>query len=88
MTKRIGIVAVFLVGCAVGGGAGQFVVPKASAQQAAQLQQWEVTCVGGNADSPEGQAAAIEKAGRRLGHERWEPVGGGDLVWCFKRPKM
>jgi hypothetical protein len=37
MTKRIGIAAVFLVGCAVGGGAGQLVVPKATAQQAATL---------------------------------------------------
>jgi len=37
MTKRIGVAAVFLVGCAVGGASSQLVVPKASAQQAAVL---------------------------------------------------
>jgi hypothetical protein len=88
MTKRIGIAAVFLVGCAVGGGAGQLVVPKASAQQAATLQPWEMKCVSVGAASPRGAAENATEAGMLLGAQRWEPVGGNDAVWCFKRPKL
>lgn len=88
MTKRIGVMAVFVVGCAVGGATSQLVVPKASAQQAATLPVWEMTCVDITAMSPEGMLEAANAAGSRLGRQRWEPVGGNDAVWCFKRPKM
>jgi len=88
MTKRVGIAAVFLVGCAVGGGASQLVVPKASAQQATALPAWEMTCVDISAFSPGGMAENATVAGMRLGAQRWEPVGGNDAAWCFKRPKM
>ena len=86
MTKRIGVVAVFLVGCAVGGVSSQLVVPKASAQQAATLHQWEYMC---RAD------IAIEEMqafANRAGGQGWElatsTIGGGMAYPCFKRPKL
>jgi hypothetical protein len=84
MTKRIGIVAVFLVGCAVGGGASQFVVPKASAQQAATLTKWEIVCEQGlNWDE-------FQPVARKMGDQGFELVGYSyaDQSSCFKRPKM
>ena len=87
MTKRsLGVAAVFLVGCAVGGASSQLVVPKASAQQAATLTKWEVLCI------DEYGASSITKAAKPLGEQGWEIVGGDGLAgatsWCFKRPKM
>jgi len=83
MTNRILVGAVFLVGCAVGGASSQLVVPKASAQQAATLTKWEVTCVH-TADRAE-----VADSGNQLGAQGWE-IGGvsGNNVWCFKRPMM
>jgi hypothetical protein len=86
MTNRIGVAAVFLVGCAVGGASSQLVVPKASAQQAAMLTKWEYQCNMQDLDD----AATVAN---RLGGQAWEMVGlsyraGGDLATCFKRPKM
>jgi hypothetical protein len=85
MTKRIGVMAVFLVGCAVGGGASQLVVPKASAQQQAALTKWEYNCL--DLDDDEATGAA-----NKLGAEGWEMVGisryPADVFTCFKRPKM
>jgi hypothetical protein len=87
MTKRIGVVAVFLVGCAVGGVSSQLVVPKASAQQAATLTQWEYTCYklppGG------GDTGDVIREMNRRGAESWELEGAAnDVRVCFKRPKM
>jgi hypothetical protein len=90
MTKlgSVGVGMVFLVGCAVGGAAGRFVVPPASAQQAAMLTKWEYTCI-----SDVGPA-------NELGVQGWELAAGvGDVrgyggsvrsnaIWCFKRPKL
>ena len=87
MTKRIGIVAVFLAGCAVGGVSSQLVVPKASAQQAATLTRWEYDCEIGTTD---GTIAAANK----YGAQAWEMVGITYLTGtesytaCYKRPKM
>lgn len=89
MNKRtVGIAAVFLVGCAVGGASSQLVVPKASAQQAATLTKWEYILVSFRSHEEAAQAAV------RLGKEGWEMSGsstnqGGNmsLMW-FKRPKM
>ncbi len=84
MTKRIGVVAVFLVGCAVGGVSSQLVVPKASAQQAATLTKWEYQCID-NLDPVSLQ---------RFGAEGWEISAAvsdgkrGGLHICFKRPKL
>jgi hypothetical protein len=79
MTKRIGVMAVFLVGCAVGGMSSQLVVPKASAQQAATLTKWEYHCTSDR---------DVDSA-NKLGAEAWEMVGmNGPATICFKRPKM
>lgn len=85
MTNRILVGAVFLVGCAVGGASSQLVVPKASAQQAAALPRWENTCFSFNdVDSVDGLITEMN----RLGAQRWEYAGGGDVIHCFKRPKL
>jgi hypothetical protein len=89
MTIRgLGVAAVFLMGCAVGGVSSQLAVPRASAQQAASLQSWEMKCVSVSAMSPGGSAKNATEAGMLLGAQRWEPVGGHDAVWCFKRAKL
>jgi hypothetical protein len=87
MMKRIGIAAVFLVGCAVGGGASQLLVPKASAQQAAQLTKWEYTC----ANSP--HTDELTSWANQFGAQGWEMVtteshDNDADPYCFKRPKM
>jgi hypothetical protein len=86
MTKRIGVAAVFLVGCAVGGVSSQLVVPKASAQQAATLTKWEYLCPTG-IDHEEWPTAA-----NRAGAQGWElatsQLDNGRIYACFKRAKM
>jgi hypothetical protein len=82
MTKRIGIAAVFLVGCAVGGGASQLVVPKASAQQAATLTKWEYAC------TQPGSLDELLSDAKAHGSQSWEMVGLTNSTVCFKRPKM
>jgi hypothetical protein len=86
MTKRIMVAAVFLVGCAVGGGAGAFVVPQATAQQAATLTKWEYTCFAGNSGKE------IIAHSNQLGAQGWEMAAAdgstADTKWCFKRSKM
>jgi hypothetical protein len=83
MTKRIGIVAVFLAGCAVGGASAQLVVPQANAQQAATLTKWEYYCV--SMDFRDSMTPA-----NKLGAEGWEMVtyDAGAGLGCFKRPKL
>jgi hypothetical protein len=78
------VVAVFLVGCAVGGVSSQLVVPKASAQQAA-LPASEYLCLERGADA-EGLSAAANK----LAVQRWELAESlaNIGVWCWKRPKL
>jgi hypothetical protein len=88
MTKLRGLVigVVFLVGCAVGGAAGRFVVPSASAQQAATLTKWEYLCF----DEGEGQQVAVKAT--QAGGQGWEMVTVGgrpqNWTWCFKRPRL
>jgi hypothetical protein len=83
MNKRtLGVAAVFLVGCAVGGASSQLVVPKASAQQAASLTKWEHHCV-------EIGPRNIARMASELGDQGWEVVAvDKEFTWCFKRPKM
>ena len=88
MNKRtLGVAAVFLVGCAVGGASSQLMVPKASAQQAATLTKWEYHCLTDEFD-------ALPESSRQLGAEGWEMVAfdiaGGSRTsrTCYKRPKM
>jgi hypothetical protein len=84
MTIRgLGVAAVFLAGCAVGGVSSQLVVPKASAQQTTKLVRWEYQCQQENGANQSTQLA------NRLGAQAWELVGSNSTnVWCFKRPKM
>ena len=89
MTKRIGIAAVFLVGCAVGGGASQLVVPKATAQQAATLTRWETMCRDFPREDADEHAVQLARLGNAAGDQGWELIGSDVWgVWCFKRPKM
>jgi hypothetical protein len=84
MNKRtLGVVAVFLVGCAVGGVSSQIAVPKASAQQAA-LPAWEYLCTY-VPTAGEGDATAVAN---KLAAQRWELASViPHAAWCWKRPK-
>lgn len=80
--RALGVAAIFLIGCAVGGASSQFAVSKASAQQAAKLARWEYHCEQENGANQSTQLA------NKLGAQAWELVGSnGSNVWCFKRPK-
>jgi hypothetical protein len=87
MTKRsLGVAAVFLAGCAVGGVSGQIVVPKASAQQAATLTRWEYRCEIVDSD-------AVTASVNPFGAQGWELSGvtmthSPSVMVCFKRPKL
>ncbi len=89
MTTRIGVAAVFLMGCAVGGASSQLVVPQASAQQAATLTKWEYFCT----DTFTNHDYLLSEA-NKLGSDGWEPAALEDKFsslgkrWCFKRPKL
>lgn len=82
MTNRILVGAVFLVGCAVGGASSQLVVPKASAQQAAQLTKWEYKCV---TSEPPDETTALSN---RFGAQGWEMTAVAGHATCFRRPIM
>lgn len=86
--RTLGVAAVFLVGCAVGGVSSQLVVPKASAQQAATLPKWQMHCVDVSAMGVDGYVVNTINAGKELGERYWEPVGGLNGMWCFKRQKL
>jgi hypothetical protein len=86
MTKRsLGVAAVFLVGCAVGGVSSQLVVPKASAEQEAELPAWEYKCV-----AKDFRWAETTERANKMGAARWEAfaIDQKDNLWCFKRTKM
>ena len=84
MTKIKGLVigAVFLAGCAVGGASSRFVVPPASAQQAATLTKWEYLYV------EVGSMGAGDKQSQAAGMQGWEMVQFSGSYMIFKRPKM
>ncbi len=89
--KGLGVAAVFLVGCAVGGASSRFLVPAASAQQAATLTKWEYGCKSAQEGgfTPTNKIPAYMSA--KMGAEGWEAVmvpSSIDGLWCFKRPKM
>jgi len=86
-TRGLGIALVFVAGCAVGGASARFVVPPASAQQAATLTKWEYMFVEAEHDDDR-VLAQINAAGAQA----WELAGSlnpsrANAVWCFKRPK-
>jgi len=84
--RNLGVAAVFLAGCAVGGASSRFVVPPASAQQATTLTKWDYVCF-----EALGMKSS-EKRANAAGAEGWEMVGslslGENSGWCFKRPRM
>jgi hypothetical protein len=92
--RGLGVLAVFLVGCAVGGASSRLVVPPASAQQPAKAavipppgaSRWEQMCVLTGIDEQEVTAAAMLR-----GEEYWELVSTSvyprGVLLCFKRPK-
>ena len=83
MTKRsLGVAAVFLAGCAVGGASSQLAVLNASAQQSATLTKWEYFCANRPADYEDTNAEA-----NRFGAQSWEMITEASRTWCFKRPK-
>ena len=81
--RRLSIALVFLAGCAVGGGAGQLVVPKA---RAADVQRWEHFCMVVDSFS----VGDMNQRMRKPGREGFELVTvnstGNVTVACFKRP--
>ena len=82
-TRSLGVALVFVAGCAVGGASSLFVVPPASAQQAATLTKWEYSCF------HEVLIGDVEPKSKALGSQAWElAAASGADVWCFKRPAM
>jgi hypothetical protein len=79
--KSLMVTLVFLVGCAVGGGASRFVVPPA---QAKDIQRWDYLCF------EEWGAKDIMPKAKAAGAEGWEMVMADSLQGrqsiCFKRP--
>jgi hypothetical protein len=86
----MGVTAVFLAGCAVGGTTARFVVPSASAQQAAILTKWEYTCFEVSDELPN----EVQAKSNAAGAQGWEmsgvynQSGSYRTMWCFKRAKM
>jgi hypothetical protein len=84
--RGVGVGLVFLLGCAVGGAAGQLVAPPASAQQAATLTRWEYSCF------EENRANDVAPKANALGVQFWEMAAvqsqGMMSTWCFKRPRL
>jgi hypothetical protein len=81
--RSLGISVVFVAGCAVGGASARFVVPPASAQQAATLTKWEYLC-------PSMPFKAVSEPANKAGAEGWELVNydANAGIGCFKRPKL
>ncbi len=84
--RNLGVAAVFLAGCAVAGASARFVVPPASAQQAATLTKWDYLCFN------EYETEKVQSNAKAAGVEGWEMSAsmnhGNCESWCFKRPKM
>ena len=87
MTNRIVVMAVFLVGCAVGGVSSQLVVPKASAQQAATLTKYDYTCGVVEWASADG-FANMQATIKSYADQSWELTAVANGLVCFKRQRM
>ena len=90
-TRSVGLGAVFLIGCAVGGAASsRFVAPPARA--GTNPTRWEHYCLYGD--------KGVTAKANELGAEGWEMVAGAgagtgstitaemEFIWCFKREKL
>jgi len=81
--RSLGISLVFVAGCAVGGASARFVVPPASAQQAATLTKWEYMWF------YEGDNDAWNPKAKAAGSQGWELVAAvSPGYYYFKRPKL
>jgi len=71
MTKlrSLGVAAMFLARCAVGGASSRFVVPPASAQQAASFPRWEYACFEAH------KAEDVAPKANATGLQGWESAG-------------
>ena len=86
LTRTGMVIAVFFVGCATGGAASQFVVPKA---QARDVLRWDYLCIEAY------DLKTVAKVARKAGREGWEMAASAEheniskstMIWCFKRPK-
>jgi hypothetical protein len=73
----LAVMFVFLVGCAVGGGAARFAVPPAHAKD---VQRWDYFCFS------ESEPEQIVAKAKRAGADGWEMVTAVSRTFCFKRP--
>jgi len=82
--RSLSVVAVFLVGCAVGGASSRLAVPPASAQQPTNAvpiappgaTRWEQMCI-----EPVGDVAELTGAAMHYGDSYWELVSSsGNLI--------
>jgi len=91
--RSLGVAAVFLAGCAVGGASSRFVVPPASAQQQGKAvapppgaTRWEQMCI-----KTEGDIHDISTTAMDHGDAYWEFVSSSvfpaGVMLCFKRLK-
>jgi len=81
--RSVGIAAVFLAGCAVGGASSRLVaVPEANADENPSVSRWDYKCIEGNA------AGYVEQQAKALGAQGWEMAGvesdSRKSVWCFR----
>jgi hypothetical protein len=78
--KKFPIIALFLLGCATGGVASQFVAPPANAESATR---WTYYCANTTADDMNEAMGALNEAGQK----GWElvTVNSTDGFYCFKR---
>lgn len=83
--RSLGAGALFLAGCAVGGAASQFVVPRASAQA---TERWDYFCF------DERSAADVTAKAKQVGEQGWEMAAAAAYMtstqdtWCFKRRRQ
>ena len=77
----LGLALAFGSGC--GAGASAFLVPPASAQQAAVAPRWEYFCDDGREFR---SSEEVTKRAKQLGAQHWEMVGMLGASFCFKRP--
>jgi hypothetical protein len=90
LTRSLLVTATFLIGCATGGAASQFVQPAAaqSPRPPPGTPRWTYFCVK-NDDAEE-----VRDIANRVGADGFELAasslsGGADMsspIWCFKRP--
>jgi hypothetical protein len=85
--RSLGVAAVFLAGCAVGGVSNRIAVRPAMAQQPETRAKWEYFCMMTSPDPTE-MAARANWAGAQGWELAVEVSGYNSPHLCFKRPKI